>query len=68
MYNDPLQCEGWKTQKTPIVLQFAKKLIFYKKTKNSWKRTWQTRGKKKEKKKHKKFQIQKEEDKLLKRK
>jgi hypothetical protein len=27
MYNDPLQCEGWKTQKTPLVLQFAKNLI-----------------------------------------
>jgi hypothetical protein len=23
MYNDPLQCEGWKTQKTRV-LQFAK--------------------------------------------
>ncbi len=23
IYNNPLQCEGWKTQKAPIVLQSA---------------------------------------------
>jgi hypothetical protein len=45
MNDDPLECESWKTQKIPIVLQFAKTINF-KKTKNSWKRTWQTTLKK----------------------
>jgi hypothetical protein len=60
-YNNPLQCEGWKT---PVVLQFAKKTNF-KKLKIVEKKPWETR----EEiflKQHKKIQIKKEEeDKLL---